>query len=922
MPQRDLSVALRHLCRAACVFPDSEFTDCQRLERFAADHEEAAFAALARRHGAAVLGRAMAVIRFSAVAVLTLVLCGFVGAGFVALAVPGQPEERAGAAAGREQSRAADAGQVVAAATDGEALPTGAFARIGSDRLRIGYGSIAAVTSDGKTLVALSRGGALHTFDTATGRELTRRTLGDRDRMLVAGYGSCLSDDGSTVALMEQNLSGGGLTVWDVRTGRRILRLEKVTRCALSREGKSLAVTREVGDFKYGFRVYDLPSGRPRDVPVPPDGYHNEYRFTPDGKKIITRSFPFGGEQRRLTAYDLASGLKLWQVAPADAFGFSADGRTVFTCSLDTPDTLRAVTVDTGIPVKGLKLPAHYEVRSRPVGLPDGRGLLVPLASGEVAVWDCRERRELRRLRASSTFWSDREPVASADGKNVYALADGLHGWRIDTGEVLFRPPEETGHSLAVAAVTFLPGGKELVSIDGDRTLLRWSLATGRRVGEPHRKVGFEARATSAGLLAGTGYVSSLAIRNVSSGELAGRVTYPDLRSSSEFVQFGLLADGRTALTYFPRPGKHVVAATDFVAGKTLYEVDVPPPPPSSAFPKFQGFSPCGRRFAAYGQVFSARTAKKQWTPTVAGRDVELKMMLPATFFADGRLLCGVLQKKGQPNTRAGFAVWETASGSVVLHSEFLFSRGFAVGPDGRTLAHLTGRGIRFVDLSTGRIVAEYDAPDVTDNWHEGFTTKNFVFAPDGKTLATGQNDGTVLLWKVPELPAAKLAEADWPGAWAALAGTDAAKAVYAADRMARQPAEAVAFLSAKYRARLGVEVAALIRDLDDEEFDRREQASGKLRELGFLAEPAMRNALKTASPEVKQRLDDLLERLGGADGAPTRGEGLRDLRTVAILERVGTAEAVTLLREWAGQAVDSPLRADSRLALERLSLR
>jgi RNA polymerase sigma factor (sigma-70 family) len=864
--------------------------------------------------------RGMVIPRFSTVVTLILALGGLVGAGF-ALMLSEHPAGRAGEVTDGEASRAPDAGRADAAAPGGEALPAGAVARLGSNRLRIGDGSVA-VSPDGKTLVGLSPGGVVFTFDAASGRELARRTLGDRDRIFMPAYGSCLSDDGSTVALMENNISGGGLTVWDVRTGRRVLRLEEVTGCALSPDGKSLAVAQFVGHVKYVFRVYDVASGRPRDVGIPPGAYSNDFRFTPDGKRIINRC-PVRGNQWGVAAYDVARGGQLWQVAPANEYGFSADGRTVFVCSLSRATTFRAVDAATGEPAKGLKLPEHYAVTGRPVGLTDGHGLLVPLPPGELAVWDCREGRELRRLRTSSANRVISAAAVAGDGKSVYVLLDGLRGWRIDTGEVLIRPPEEAGHSYAVSAITFLPGGKELASIDRAGTLLRWSLATGRPVGEPLRRAGAEARATSAGLLAATVNRSSLEIRSVSARELAGRVTFPGDHSPNErnmFWQFGLLADGRTVLTYNPRPDKAVVAATDFAAGKTLYEVEVPPPP--SGFTTFQGFSPCGRRFAAYGEVYSARSGKKLWTPTVESRDEELGTLEPATFSADGRLLCGALQIKGQPGTRGGFAVWETASGSVVIRSDFPFNRGFALGPDGRTLAQLTGRGIRFADLTTGTIAAEYDAPDVADARLLGFRTHNVVFAPDGKTLATGQHDGTVLLWKVPELPAAKLTATDWPAAWADLAGSDATRAVYAADRMARDPAAAVAFLTAKYRARPGVDVTALIRDLDNPEFARREAASGKLREVGFQAEAAMRDALKTASPEVRRRLADLLEDLGATTETLAHGEGLRALRTVAILERVGSADAVTLLREWADRAPDSPLRADSRLALERLALR
>ncbi len=56
MPPPDLRNALGHLCRAAGLPPDTGLSDRQLLDRFAAAGDEAAFAALVRRHGGLVLG--------------------------------------------------------------------------------------------------------------------------------------------------------------------------------------------------------------------------------------------------------------------------------------------------------------------------------------------------------------------------------------------------------------------------------------------------------------------------------------------------------------------------------------------------------------------------------------------------------------------------------------------------------------------------------------------------------------------------------------------------------------------------------------------------------------------------------------------------------------------------------------------------
>jgi HEAT repeat protein len=110
---------------------------------------------------------------------------------------------------------------------------------------------------------------------------------------------------------------------------------------------------------------------------------------------------------------------------------------------------------------------------------------------------------------------------------------------------------------------------------------------------------------------------------------------------------------------------------------------------------------------------------------------------------------------------------------------------------------------------------------------------------------------------------------------------------------------------------------ARLIRDLDDETFAVRAKATKELEELGELAEPALRTALEgKPSLEVRRRVEQLLKRLDEQMPTPER---LRTLRAIAVLERIGTAEARELLRSLAkGAAGASPTR-EAKSALRRL---
>ena len=96
-----------------------------------------------------------------------------------------------------------------------------------------------------------------------------------------------------------------------------------------------------------------------------------------------------------------------------------------------------------------------------------------------------------------------------------------------------------------------------------------------------------------------------------------------------------------------------------------------------------------------------------------------------------------------------------------------------------------------------------------------------------------------------------------------------------------------------------------------------RAAAAQELAGLGELAEPAVRRALDgKPSTEVQKRLEALLA------GLPTvpRGETLRMIRTVQVLERLGTSEAQQALRKIAAGPAAARETRDAKEALERLA--
>jgi hypothetical protein len=314
-------------------------------------------------------------------------------------------------------------------------------------------------------------------------------------------------------------------------------------------------------------------------------------------------------------------------------------------------------------------------------------------------------------------------------------------------------------------------------------------------------------------------------------------------------------------------------------------------------------------------------------------------------------------------NDRDGVSVTEVATGKLLRRMnsgrELAFN-GVGLSPDGRTVAtsRLWG-AIRLWETATGGPRGQLGpalegwaavtfAPDggqlaaggaeraVVRVWqlpagrelhtfrgHDGPVTA-LAFASRGRLLSVSA-DGTALIWDTSRLkPAAK----ERPGqiaetAWSELAAVDAAKAFETMTRLSESPTAAVSLLRERLRLVDAVEARhldQLIVQLDDDDFDKREQASRELEKLGVRVEGALRKAIKTASSaEVVRRAADLLKKV--EEGAVS-GERLREMRALEVLEGIGTPEAKMLLGELAKGAAEAALTQEAKASLNRLTTR
>src|SRR5262249_38218055 len=145
-----------------------------------------------------------------------------------------------------------------------------------------------------------------------------------------------------------------------------------------------------------------------------------------------------------------------------------------------------------------------------------------------------------------------------------------------------------------------------------------------------------------------------------------------------------------------------------------------------------------------------------------------------------------------------------------------------ALSPDGALLAQADGTGVRVWDLEVNKELGRLAG-------HQGAVTA-LAFSPDGRRLATGSSDTTVLVWDVATMarrrgpPVTDLFAAELQEKWATLARDDAGTA-FDAIRALATAKQTIPFLKQRLKPAVAPDakqVANWIGELDQKKFDRR----------------------------------------------------------------------------------------------------
>jgi WD40 repeat protein len=646
----------------------------------------------------------------------------------------------------------------------GDPLPAGATARLGTVRLRDGESIYnVAVATDGKS-ITLSGPRGLRVLDIATGKEL--RTIKYFDFFTYSPDGKLFGAGDYTRRLNFWDADGKPAGEIAPLTTPQAGGLQNSSRFAFSRdhryvvtgtenykrEGKLQAVVFEIATGKPAGRVEVLHNGNVRGA------------LSDDGKVLATFGDyypPKQTDEERARTADLKRTVELWDVATGKELSkvridekqwvanvaFLPGGKEVVVASTD--GSLTVWDVAAGKEVR--RLAGRRGTGALLAVSPDGKTVAAgSLYDSTVQTWDAVAGRRLGVY--ESPLRSPRELVFTADGRLLLA---GMYGqlsafvWDVLAGKSL---TPEVGHQQGISALAFTPDGKGVISASHDATLRFWDAA------------GKETRKVPLGTDESLAWRGSAPYNVVFSpdGQLllaatTGGVGLLDTGCGREACRLADgFAGGRVAAAFSP-DGRLLLSTTQNIqnAGKAVEpEVRLYDLASTKVVRAFEGsagknlpavaYAPDGKSVAAAKNLDTGPSEVRLWES--GGKlvwKVDLKSLVQGMAFApDGKALA-VLYQTGMVTLHAADDGHELSRLGGKVPAERAETFGFS--PDGRLLAvpvHDSLKrttAVRVYETAGGAVRYEFAG-------HAG-PVAALAFSPDGKRLATGGNDTTVLVW-------------------------------------------------------------------------------------------------------------------------------------------------------------------------------
>jgi RNA polymerase sigma factor (sigma-70 family) len=825
----------------------------------------------------------------------------------------------------------------------GDALPVGAMSRLGTVQQRA-PGSRIAVTADGKEIVAVNADLVVRRFDAATGALRSVTTL-PRER---SHWPFWLSPRG-TLLLTVVNAAPRApqLELWDLTQGKvvRTLPLDKWSDplgAAFSGDDQRIAFADSAFSL-HRVLLWDWKDDKSRVVwshkqEIREHYYDPVVALSSDGKRLVASH-----RDRKLRCWDADTCKFLWE-SPKEqwwpALFFRPGSRTLVTHS----DGLTLWDADTGKATQVKKAPkdARYPFSASP----DGRLLAFETGFDEMLLWEPDSHEPATRLpatgpRGSGHVVPHRMPdfAFMPDGKSVIRRAGALVRWNVADGKAAFVDTSTWGHTEAVTRLVFSPDGRHLASGADDRTARIWDVATARSLHWLPKGVSHHLAFMPDGrhLLTSPFGLGDVVLErwDVRTGQPAKGF---ELKDREEFMQSSgnreirVTADGARVVVLTFKNGRRgdesVLTAWNPATGACLEHRRVPWPEDSVLLPD-------GERVLAADshtgevRVLSVASGKPLLSFTMDPQSNQRQHWTWDLALAPhGGLMAARACRLDFDTEKREYGpvhVGDLATGRQLAKIPTAGLVVIAFSADNRLLAIAEAARVRLWETASMREVGQVPvaAPDTPADRP---VVRSMAISPDGRILATGHADSTIVFWDATFTGTGHggltLKQADT--CWADLAGADAARGYAAIWQLANAPQQAIPLLRQGLRpveALPQEQSRKLLADLDGDDFELRQSAAQKLQELGERAGPALQQALKAGpSLEARRRIEKLLESLNG--WGPLEGDNLRALRGVQILEATATTEARAVLVTLAGGVPNARLTRDAQAALDRLRLK
>lgn len=845
-------------------------------------------------------------------------------------------------------------------------LPKNATVRLGASPTRLGPVQVA-ISADGKQIVTVTPDTLVRTFNAATGEPLGSRRLVEKvERNVYGGNGGTLaglSADGSLALVFDgEDYSARSIRVLETATGKMRMKYPSnsngnnwISSAVLAPDGKKILVN-EYGNGNPRHVVVDVATGTSKSFLEQQNGGFvvaaGLMQFSPDGAKILLLDANNIGVGNKMsgTCYNAEDGKKLW-TEPVGMFPvFTADSNHLVAIGIEKTTGVRDAA--TGKEVKRT-LPKAGDTNGQQLAGPNDR-ILFPMKNGGCTVWD------LKKGEAVATLGTGRAPRSATqgaafakDGSFVVTAFNGhLCRWNLPKGDRAFGDPTPPGSATNITRLVYSPDGKKIFSLGEMDLPGTWEIASQKWAGTPQLEAPKEATDNEQMMAFFGGYPttrsvafpasgprfltgamnSTMEVRDGTTGKVLTQLKNGKGNEANAYHYGTLSTDGATAtlfkMNYTGNQSKMTFESWDVNSGAKSNFAEF-------TFPNYASManiSPCGR-FAMFGSKIVALSSGSTLFSIVKTQNQNYYYYGGSTTFsADGRLLATTQNEetmRGNLNSPGTVHLWDVVTGKEIRKiATGANSNAVTFSTDNRLIGFASMKGVKIFDANSGREIAFFPATDLRiPNYYEGNSgTVPFAFAPDGKSIATGHTDGTVTIWTIPPAPdLPELKPEEFDKFWDAFVSDNPAESRGLVHRLLQHPDSAIRMLTAKFTAPpikpIDIDLPAMIRKFDAPAFADRQLAIRKVKELGPRSIAALQDAIRTTeSVEVRARSEELLDQMKAGPKTHGAGGDLRAVRSIEVLERIGTPAAKKLLEGWTQHVSNPRVAGEAAIALQRIA--